>query len=125
MVRRWRAVKENARRLAHGLRLEPMPGGNDEITALGKQLEIAAYLLRERERALRVSERRYRDLFDRAPIPYEEMDRDGTGRPFNQAVCQLLKCSPQEMIGRRAWDFLSPERQEEVQAALVRHIKTG
>ncbi len=125
MVRRLQAVEENARRLAHGIPLEPMPSGSDEISALGKQLENAAYLLREREREVRASERRYRDLFDQAPIPYEEMDSEGTVRRFNQAVCQLFRCSPQEMMGRRAWDFLSPERQEEAQAELAERIRTG
>ena len=52
MVRRVQAVEENARRLAHGLPLEPLPKGSDEIAALGVQLEDAAYLLREREREL-------------------------------------------------------------------------
>ena len=109
MVGRLRAVEENARRLAHGLPLEPLPPGSDEINALGLQLENAAYLLRERERELRVSERRYRDLFDRAPIPYEETDLEGVVSRFNQAVCTLLRRSPEQMIGRCAWEFMSPE----------------
>ena len=125
MVRRLRAVEENARRMAHGLPLEPLPPGSDEIAALGTQLENAAYLLRERERDLRVSERRYRDLFDRAPIPYEETDLEGVVSRFNQAVCTLLKCTPEQMAGRLAWDHLAPERQEEARAATMRHIQDG
>jgi PAS domain S-box-containing protein len=125
MVRRLQAVEDNARRLAHGLPLEPLPPGSDEIAALGKQQEDAAYLLRERERDLRVSERRYRDLFDRAPIPYEETDVAGVVSRFNQAVCTLLRCTPEQMRGRLAWDYISPERQEEARAATMRHIQTG
>ena len=125
MVRRLQAVEENARRLAHGLPLEALPLGSDEIAALGHQLEDAAYLLRERERDLRVSERRYRDLFDRAPIPYEETDLAGVVCRFNEAVCTLLKCTPEQMTGRTAWDFMSPERQEAARAATLRHIQTG
>jgi PAS domain S-box-containing protein len=125
MVKRLRLVEENARRLAHGLPLEAMPQGTDEIAALGNQLEDAAYLLRERERELRVSERRYRDLFDRAPIPYEETNLDGVVTRFNQAVCKLLQCTPEQMTGRRAWDFLSPEDQEAARAATMRHINSG
>jgi PAS domain S-box-containing protein len=125
MVRRLRAVEENARRLAHGLPLEPLPTGSDEINALGLQLENAAYLLRERERELRVSERRYRDLFDRAPIPYEETDLEGVVSRFNQAVCTLLRCSAEQMIGRCAWEFMSPERQDEARAAMMRRMRTG
>jgi PAS domain S-box-containing protein len=125
MVRRLQAVEENARRLAHGLPLKPLAPGSDEIATLGNQLENAAYLLRERERDLRVSERRYRELFDRAPIPYEETDLEGVVTRFNQAVCSLLKCSSEQMIGRRAWDFMSPERQEEARESMVRHLQTG
>jgi PAS domain S-box-containing protein len=125
MVKRLQAVEENARRLAHGLPLEALPPGSDEIAALGNQLEDAAYLLRARERDLRVSERRYRDLFDRAPIPYEETTLEGVVSRFNQAVCTLLHCTPEQMSGRLAWDFLSPERQEAAQAATMRHIQNG
>ena len=125
MVRRLHAVEENARRLAHGLPLEPLPPGSDEIAALGNQLEDAAYLLRERERDLRVSERRFRDLFDRAPIPYEETDLDGAVSRFNQAVCTLLKCTPERMMGRLAWDYLAPERQDEARQAMMLRIHAG
>jgi PAS domain S-box-containing protein len=125
MVRRLHAVEENARRLAHGLPLVPMPRGSDEIAALGNQLEDAAYLLRERERDLRVSEHRYRDLFDRAPIPYEETDLEGVVTRFNQAVCTLLRSSPEQTMGRLAWAFMSPERQEEAREAMMRRIQDG
>uniref|UniRef100_Q01U27 histidine kinase n=1 Tax=Solibacter usitatus (strain Ellin6076) TaxID=234267 RepID=Q01U27_SOLUE len=125
MVRRLQAVQENARRLAHGLPLETLPEGTDEIASLGSQLETAAFLLEGRERELRDSERRYRDLFDRAPIPYEEMDRNGALHRFNQAVCTLLKSTPEQMIGRLAWDFVAPDRQAEFRAAMKRRVLTG
>ncbi len=125
MVKRLRAVEENARRLAHGLPLEPLRPGSDEIGALGLQLENAAYLLRERERELRVSERRYRDLFDRSPIPYEETDLEGVVSRFNQAVCALLRCSTEQMVGRCAWEFMSPERQDEARDAMRLRIQNG
>jgi len=125
LVTRLQAVEENARRLAHGLPLEPFPSGTDEIASLANQIENAAYLLRERERELRESERRYRDLFDQAPVPYEEVDRDGIIRRFNQAMCTLLKCSPQQMVARHAWDFLAPDRRDEFRAAFMERIGRG
>jgi PAS domain S-box-containing protein len=125
LVRRIQLVEENARRLAHGLPLEPFPAGTDEIAALARQLEDAAYLLRDRERELRGSERRYRDLFNQAPIPYEETDRDGVVTRFNQAVCSLLKCSPDQTLGRHAWDFVSPDQQEAFRAAMLERIAAG
>ncbi len=125
LVRRIQKVEENARRLAHGLPLEPFPAGSDEIAALARQLEDAAYLLSGRENELRTSERRYRDLFNQAPIPYEETDCEGVVTRFNQAVCVLLKCSPDQILGRYAWDFVAPDQQESFRSAMLERIAKG
>jgi PAS domain S-box-containing protein len=125
MVRRIQGVEENARRLAHGLPLEPFPHGTDEIASLARQMQDASVLLRERERELRESERRYRDLFESAPIPYEETDREGVVRRFNQAVCGLLKCTADQILGRRAWEFVDPDQQEAVRAEMMERMTSG
>ena len=125
MVRRLHAVEENARRLAHGLPLQPVPAGNDEIASLSNQLEDAASLLQVRESDIRMSERRYRELFDLAPIPFEETDLEGRVIRFNQAVCLLLKCTPDELLDRGVWSFMSPERQRETRESLQSHIREG
>jgi PAS domain S-box-containing protein len=125
MVRRIKEVEENARRLAGGLPLEPFPHGSDEIASLARQLEDAAVLLRERDRDLRQSERRYRDLFENAPLPYEETDCEGVVTRFNQAVCTLLKCTPNQIMGRRAWDFVDPSQRESVRSRLIERVRSG
>jgi PAS domain S-box-containing protein len=125
LVRRVESVEENARRLAHGLPLEPFPAGTDEIASLARQIETASVLLRARERELRDSERRYRDLFDQAPIPYEETDCEGVVRRFNQAVCALLKSTPDQVLGRHAWDLVSPDQQDAFREAMLARIASG
>jgi len=125
LSKRIAAVEENARRLAHGLPLEPFRSGTDEIDALAQQIEDAAYLLRKREREVKDNEQRYRDLFDRAPIAFEETDREGMIRRFNQAVCNLLKCPPDQILGRRAWEFVAPDQQENFRQAMTDRIATG
>jgi PAS domain S-box-containing protein len=125
LVRRIRAVGENAWRLAHGLPLEPFPKGSDEVAEVASQLDNAAYLLRERERSLQESERRYRELFDRAPVPYEEIDRDGVITRFNEAACELLKCSPDQVLGRTAWDFVDPDLRDGFREAMLVRIVAG
>ncbi len=125
VVRRLKEVQENARRVAHSLPLLPVSPGTDEIATLGRQLENAAFLMQERERHLRQSESRYRDLFDRAPIAYEETDREGVVTRFNQEVCTLLKCTPDRVLGRRAWDFISPEQKAEFRDGLLERIASG
>jgi PAS domain S-box-containing protein len=125
MVRRVQLVEENARRLAHGLPLEHFPAGSDEIAALARQLEDAAYLLRDRETGIRENERRYRDLFNHAPIAYEETDKDGVVTRFNQAVCTLLNCSPDQILGCSAWDFVAPDQQEAFRASMLERMAAG
>ena len=125
LSKRIAAVSENARRLAHGLPLEPFRRGSDEISSLAQQIEDAAYLLRKREREVKDNEQRYRDLFDRAPIAFEETDRDGMIRRFNQAVCNLLKCPPDQILGRKAWEFVAPDQQENFRQAMTDRIATG
>ncbi|MGD0498566.1 MAG: ATP-binding protein [Bryobacteraceae bacterium] len=122
LVRRIRAVGENARRLALALPLEPFPRGTDEIAELARQLEYAAGLLQARERDLRASERRYRELFDQAPVAYEETDTEGVVHRFNQAVCALLKRSPDQVLGCMAWDFVDPESQSGFREAMMERI---
>ena len=125
LSKRIQAVEENARRLAHGLPLEAFARGSDEISALAHQIEDAAFLLRQREREVKESERRYRDLFDRAPIAFEETDREGVIRRFNQAVCNLLKNQPDQVLGRKAWDFVAPDQQESFRQQMLDRVAAG
>ena len=69
--------------------------------------------MRGRERELRESEARYRDLFDRAPIPYEETDAEGRIRRFNQEVCNLLRCTPDRVSGPARLGFCGPGSAED------------
>jgi len=125
LARRLAEVEENARRLAHGMPLEAARGALDEIGALERKIEEAAALLSARERESRESEQRYRDLFDRAPVAYEETDRDGIVRRFNQEVCTLLKCPADRVLGRRAWEFVIPDQREAFRRAMLDRIANG
>ncbi len=125
LARRLGAVQENARRLAHGLPLGAFPTGTDEIAHLARQLEDAAFLMHGRERELRESESRYRDLFDRAPIPYEETDGEGVVRRFNQEVCRLLRTTPDRILGCKAWHFVAPDQQEDFRTAMLARMASA
>lgn len=61
---RVRRNTTNAKRLAAGEDLLPAPTGHDDIAASGAALVEAAELLRERERAVRTSERELRVILD-------------------------------------------------------------
>lgn len=74
------------------------------------------------ENALRESEERFRDLFERAPVSYHETDCDGIIRRVNRAECTLLGLEPSLVLGRRVWDFVVPDQRESTRLALTRRI---
>lgn len=125
LQRRVAAVEENARRLAHGLPLQTAPPSPDEIGALEQRIAEAAVLLQAHNRELVESERRCRDLFDRAPVAYEQTDCDGNVIRLNEEVCALLKAPRERLLGRRAWTFVIPDQREAFREAMLRRIAEG
>ena len=57
------------------------------------------------EEALRESERRFRDLFDDAPVGYQELDAQGSVVRVNRTLCRMLGYEEAELLGRHIWDF--------------------
>ena len=62
--------------------------------------------------ALRESEAQFRELFDRAPVAYHELDKDGVVRRVNRAECALLGYEAGEMLGRPVWEFVAGAQRE-------------
>jgi len=77
---------------------------------------------RTAERAREEGERRFRELFDRAPVAYHEINIDGTIEAVNETELELLGYTREEMIGRPIWEFL--EERELAQQTLMR-IRDG
>jgi PAS domain S-box-containing protein len=68
----------------------------------------------ERKRAeetLRQSERQFRDLFEDAPVGYQEMDMRGRLTRVNRTEREMLGCTAKEMLGRPIWEFVA-EKEE-------------
>jgi sigma-B regulation protein RsbU (phosphoserine phosphatase) len=64
--------------------------------------------LRKRtEKALRESERNYRDLYDNAPDMYHSVDKEGVIIECNETEARILGYSKAEIIGRPITDFLT------------------
>ncbi len=57
------------------------------------------------EDALRASEARFRELFDRAPVGYHEIDADGRLVQVNRTELKMLGYTEAEMLGRCIWEF--------------------
>ncbi len=68
------------------------------------------------------TERRFRALFEQAPIAFLEVDEHGHLTRVNRSGCAMFGCSPDEMIGRPAWEFLAPEQREVVRESMLRQL---
>jgi two-component system, sensor histidine kinase and response regulator len=61
---------------------------------------------RKAERALKLSESQFRDLFDDAPIAYHELDTEGRITRVNKTELRLLGYKRGEMERRPVWEFV-------------------
>ena len=76
----------------------------DEITSELKQRQRA-------EEALGASEARFRQLYDEAPVGYQEVDVAGHIIRVNRTELEMLGYTSDEMLGRPVWEFMvDPER---------------
>ncbi|HSM99397.1 MAG TPA: PAS domain S-box protein [Rudaea sp.] len=78
----------------------------------------------EAERAHKLSEERYRRLFDCAPDGIVLADHDSVYLEANPSICRMLGYSRDELVGRHARDIVVPTELEHVDPA-IREIASG
>ena len=77
------------------------------------------------EEALRESEKRFRHLFERAPLGYQSLDAEGCFLDVNQAWLDLLGYSRDQVIGSWFGDFLAPMEIDAFKERFRYFIATG
>jgi PAS domain S-box-containing protein len=65
---------------------------------------------KQAEEALRKSEERFRQLFDYAPVGYQEFDTEGRITRVNRTELEMLGYTEEEMLGRHVWNLIAEER---------------
>ena len=96
-------------------------GKREALVVLGRDIT-------ERKRAERTameSEERFRLLFQRAPIAYQSLDREGRILEVNQQWLELLGYSREEVIGRWIGNFLTQESIGRLQTNFPRFLAAG
>ncbi|MFA4838821.1 MAG: PAS domain S-box protein [Candidatus Neomarinimicrobiota bacterium] len=63
--------------------------------------------------ALSLSEKRFKELWDNAPIAYHVLNTDGIILDVNQTECDMLGYMKPEMISRPIFDFILPEQKSD------------
>lgn len=120
VLRRVQTLRHNARLLELGEPLQPTVPAADEIGELEDALQVAAHRLQLRERALRLSEERFRLAFADASVGVAMVDLRGHYVEVNAAFADMLDYSPQELRGMAVMDVLHPDDRAETREQFLR-----
>lgn len=77
------------------------------------------------QQILRDNERRFRSLFQSAPICYQSLDIHGKIMEINKAWIDEMGYSREEVIGHKFIEFLTPESQAIFPAVFWRYVTSG
>ncbi|MCG6868096.1 MAG: PAS domain S-box protein, partial [Gammaproteobacteria bacterium] len=96
----------------------------------GELLALEGVILDDDERkraefSLQENERKYRALFDNAPLSYQSLDRNGTIIDVNPAWLTTLGYDRDEVIGRYFGDFMPPEWRDRFRQRFSEFRKNG
>ena len=114
---------EEAAALVHELRVHQV-----ELELQNDELRRVQAALKSSWDGLAESERRYRELYEAAPVGYLTLDADGRIRAANAVAAALLRAPVNALVGRRFSDFVAPERQDawhRYRRALARGVLAG
>lgn len=94
----------------------------NELRALNERLDS---LVTEKVRELRLSEQKYRDLYDNAPLPYQTLDENGRLLDVNPAWLTTLGYDRNAVLGKSYRDFLHPDCRADFDRCLQLLVRGG
>jgi PAS domain S-box-containing protein len=78
--------------------------------------------LRKREKDIERTEKRFRELWDKAPVAYHTLDTNGMITDVNETEARMLGYTKEQMIGKSIFTFILPEQQAEAQKRFQQKI---
>ncbi len=86
-----------------------------ELQKVNKQIRQDVISCNLMSQEISESEKRYRELWDNAPVAYHTLDMKGIITNVNKTEVKLLGYKTEEMIGKSIFDFILPEQKEEAE----------
>ena len=103
--------------------IEHLAAEKDRIEKINKDLKSEIGERERIEEALRVSERRYRNLFDSVSDFIYTHDLEGRFLSVNRATAQTLGYTPSELVGKSVSDFMLPKYRQAFRQQYLEQIK--
>ncbi|MBN2599686.1 MAG: PAS domain-containing sensor histidine kinase, partial [Candidatus Thermoplasmatota archaeon] len=79
---------------------------------------------KQMEKTLRMSEEKFKQLYEKAPVPYHTLSRDGTVTDVNEKWCKLFGYKKEEVIGNPIFDYIHGDEQEVAKTSFQEKIKS-
>jgi len=108
-------------------KLVPVESGGQAIFQDGKAVAIQIITRdisqrKEAEEALKESEKRFRELWDNAPVAYHILNTKGIIISINKTEAKMLGYKPEEMTGKSIFEFVLPEQRAAAQRRFQQKI---
>lgn len=71
---------------------------------------------------LRENEKRFKELWENAPVAYHTLDEKGIITSVNQTEAKMLGYTAEEMVGKSIFDFILPEQRAEAKKRFKKKI---
>ena len=75
------------------------------------------------ERNLLKSEKKFKQLYEKAPVPYHTLSENGEIISVNEKWCQILGYTNDEVIGKSIFDFIVADERESAKSSFRKKIK--
>ncbi|MFH1102043.1 MAG: PAS domain S-box protein [Methanobacteriota archaeon] len=79
---------------------------------------------KEMEQALKNSEKKFKQLYEKAPVPYHTLSPDGIIIDVNDIWCQTLGYTKDEVIGKSIFDFVEMHERDLAKASFEKKLRS-
>lgn len=80
---------------------------------------------KQMEEALALSEKKFKQLYQKAPIAYHTLSPKGTITEVNEKWCKILGYSKKEVVGKSIFSFINKDERKQAKASFQEKIKSG
>jgi PAS domain S-box-containing protein len=116
--------KKNDEQIDVSLSLSVLKNHEDRVVgSIGVIKDISEQ--KKAEKTLAESEKKFRLLYEKAPVPYHTRTPAGVITDVNEKWCQTMGYSKEEVLGKSIFDFISEDQRKQAWQSFTQKITDG